>query len=233
LLHLFVLWCYSDDNAFFALKVICHLFSQSSRIVTSLCNRSLYCSWPTSTTGQKQQLHPRSNYLQMTCLLYRTINNQIDSDLLQRDVTILEDWENKWQAFAKSRRMISTCESLSNFDAISWMDTMRWDSHDRFLPNPCCALVRIFFLSKWPITLLCTICSMTLHGRLSSTRLCGPDSMLSFILKAATDQLAPILTLLIVSPRISEGDQYGSKDACTIYKCSWEGQNCPQEDHIK
>ena len=30
-------------------------------------------------------------------LLYRTINNQTDSDLLQRDLTILEDWENKWQ----------------------------------------------------------------------------------------------------------------------------------------
>ena len=32
--------------------------------------------------------------------------------------------------------------------------------------------------------------------RLSSTRLCGPDSILFFILKAATDQLAPILTEL-------------------------------------
>jgi hypothetical protein len=42
-----------------------------------------------------------------------------------------------------------------------------------------------------------------------------------------------VTSLLIVSTRISEGDQYGSKDACTIYKCSWEGQNCPQEDHIK
>jgi hypothetical protein len=30
-------------------------------------------------------------------LLYRTINNQTDSDLLQRDLTTLEDWENKWQ----------------------------------------------------------------------------------------------------------------------------------------
>ena len=29
-------------------------------------------------------------------LLYRTINNQTDSDLLQRDLTILEDWENKY-----------------------------------------------------------------------------------------------------------------------------------------
>jgi hypothetical protein len=28
-------------------------------------------------------------------LLYRTINNQTDSDLLQRDLTILENWENK------------------------------------------------------------------------------------------------------------------------------------------
>ena len=29
-------------------------------------------------------------------LLYRTINNQTDSDLLQRDLTILEDWENTY-----------------------------------------------------------------------------------------------------------------------------------------
>jgi hypothetical protein len=29
-------------------------------------------------------------------LLYRTINNQTDSDLLQRQLTILEDWENKY-----------------------------------------------------------------------------------------------------------------------------------------
>jgi hypothetical protein len=28
--------------------------------------------------------------------------------------------------------MISTCEPFSNFDAISWMVTMSWDSHDRF-----------------------------------------------------------------------------------------------------
>ena len=28
----------------------------------------LYCSWPTSSTYQEQQLHPRSNYLQMTAI---------------------------------------------------------------------------------------------------------------------------------------------------------------------
>jgi hypothetical protein len=33
--------------------------------------------------------------------------------------------------------MISTCEPFSNFDAISWMATMSWDSHDRFLRNQC------------------------------------------------------------------------------------------------
>jgi hypothetical protein len=30
-------------------------------------------------------------------LLYRTIHNQTDSNLLQRDLTTLENWENKWQ----------------------------------------------------------------------------------------------------------------------------------------
>jgi hypothetical protein len=49
-----------------------------------------------------------------------------------------QDWKDAhvvplFKKDEKSRRMISTCESLSNFDAISWMDTMRWDSHDRFL----------------------------------------------------------------------------------------------------
>ena len=34
-------------------------------------------------------------------------------------------------AFAKSSKMISTCEPFSNFDAISCMVTMSWDSHDR------------------------------------------------------------------------------------------------------
>ena len=29
------------------------------------------------------------------------------------------------------------------------------------------------------------------------------------------------------------GDQYDSKDACTIDKSSWEGKNCRQEDNIK
>jgi hypothetical protein len=61
-------------------------------------------------------------------LLYRTINNRRWCGTLSN-------------AFVKSKRMISTCESLSNFDAISWMVTMSWDSHDRFLQNPCWALV--------------------------------------------------------------------------------------------
>jgi hypothetical protein len=30
-------------------------------------------------------------------LLFRTINNQADSVLLQNDLTSLQDWEDKWQ----------------------------------------------------------------------------------------------------------------------------------------
>ena len=41
------------------------------------------------------------------------------------------------------------------------------------------------------------------------------------------------LPCYIVSPRIGGGDQYDSKDVCTIYKSSWEGKHCNQEDHIK
>ena len=37
-------------------------------------------------------------------LLYRTINNQTDSDLLQRDLTTLEDWENKWQTSFNAKK---------------------------------------------------------------------------------------------------------------------------------
>jgi hypothetical protein len=39
-------------------------------------------------------------------LLYRTINNQTDSDLLQRDLTILEDWENIWQMSFNAKKCI-------------------------------------------------------------------------------------------------------------------------------
>ena len=43
-----------------------------------------------------------------------------------------------------------------------------------------------------------------------------------------------VTSLLIVSPRIGGGDQYGSKDACTIYKSSWVGKKLSsREDHIK
>ena len=41
-------------------------------------------------------------------LLYRTINNQTDSDLLQRDLTILEDWENKWQICFNAKYALSS-----------------------------------------------------------------------------------------------------------------------------
>ena len=39
-------------------------------------------------------------------LLYRNINNQTDSDLLQRDLTILEDWENIWQMSFNAKKCI-------------------------------------------------------------------------------------------------------------------------------
>jgi hypothetical protein len=38
-------------------------------------------------------------------LLYHTINNQTDSDLLQRDLTTLEDSENKWQMSFNVKKM--------------------------------------------------------------------------------------------------------------------------------
>ena len=39
-------------------------------------------------------------------LLYRTINNQTDSDLLQRDLATREDWENKWQMSFNANKCI-------------------------------------------------------------------------------------------------------------------------------
>jgi hypothetical protein len=31
------------------------------------------------------------------CLLYRHVNSQNDSDLLQKDLSALEKWEEEWQ----------------------------------------------------------------------------------------------------------------------------------------
>jgi hypothetical protein len=39
-------------------------------------------------------------------LLYHTINNQTNSDQLQRDLTTLEDWENKWQTSFNAKKCI-------------------------------------------------------------------------------------------------------------------------------
>jgi hypothetical protein len=39
-------------------------------------------------------------------LLYHTINNQTDNDFFQRDLTILEDWENKWQMSFNAKKCI-------------------------------------------------------------------------------------------------------------------------------
>ena len=39
-------------------------------------------------------------------LLYHTINNQTDNDFFQRDLTILEDWENKWQISFNAKKCI-------------------------------------------------------------------------------------------------------------------------------
>ena len=40
-------------------------------------------------------------------------------------------------------------------------------------------------------------------------------------------------TLLMVSTITGRGDQYGSKDACTIENSRVEGGNCRQEDHME
>ena len=31
------------------------------------------------------------------CLFYRNVNNQFDSELFQKDLTNLENWEKTWQ----------------------------------------------------------------------------------------------------------------------------------------
>jgi hypothetical protein len=49
-------------------------------------------------TCQKWLNHQKQSYLPvMSSLLFRTINNQADSVLLQNDLTSLQDWEDKWQ----------------------------------------------------------------------------------------------------------------------------------------
>ncbi|XP_063416249.1 uncharacterized protein LOC134697892 [Mytilus trossulus] len=39
-------------------------------------------------------------------LLFRTITNQADSELLQKDLTALEDWENKWQMSFNAKKCL-------------------------------------------------------------------------------------------------------------------------------
>ena len=39
-------------------------------------------------------------------LLFRTVNNQADSDLLQKDLTSLEEWDNKWQMSFNAKKCI-------------------------------------------------------------------------------------------------------------------------------
>lgn len=55
---------------------------------------------PEKTTSSDIKLFADGN------LLYRTINNQTDIDLLQKDLVILEDWENKWQMNFNAQKCI-------------------------------------------------------------------------------------------------------------------------------
>jgi hypothetical protein len=92
---------------------------------------------------KKDERHLACNYIpvSLTSITCKVMEYIIHS-------SVMRHFRRRWcgtlsNAFANSRRMISICESLSIFDAISWMVTMSWESHDRFLRNPCWALVRI------------------------------------------------------------------------------------------
>jgi hypothetical protein len=85
---------------------------------------------------------PQGTFLEP--LLFRAYINDIPETATSSEINIFADdsllyrTRRRWcgtlsNAFAKSRRMIST----SNFDAISWMVIMSWDSHARVLRNPC------------------------------------------------------------------------------------------------
>ena len=39
-------------------------------------------------------------------LLFRTITHQADSELLQKDLSALEDWENKWQMSFNAKKCL-------------------------------------------------------------------------------------------------------------------------------
>jgi hypothetical protein len=46
-------------------------------------------------------------------LLFRTINNQADSVLLQNDLTSLQDWEEKWQmSFNAKKCRVALCRTF-------------------------------------------------------------------------------------------------------------------------
>jgi hypothetical protein len=70
---------------------LCFLFSKNECIHLLVLRLTPYINdMPETATSFEIKLFADDS------LIYRTINNQTDSDLLQRDLTILEDWENKY-----------------------------------------------------------------------------------------------------------------------------------------
>ena len=67
----------------------------------------MYSSW-TSTGMPETATSSETKLFADDSLLYRTIHNQTDSNLLQRDLTTLENWENKWQMSFNAKNALSS-----------------------------------------------------------------------------------------------------------------------------
>jgi hypothetical protein len=115
---------------FLALKLICHLSSQSCSDVKSFCNNTPF------------------------------LQNRQQSVILEG-------------AASEQAPVLSGVPQGTVLGPITVSD-LSWDSHDRFLRNPCWALVRILFLSRWSMMLLWTINSIVylkISGRPTSSNL--------------------------------------------------------------
>jgi hypothetical protein len=71
---------------------------------------ALYCFWPTSTTCQKQQLHPRSNYLQMAAFFTVLLTTRL---VHQRVLELA--WRQSLQVLQSAFCSLRTSESICWF----------------------------------------------------------------------------------------------------------------------
>ena len=66
--------------------------------------------------------------------------------------------------YAKSNKIMSSCDPFAKRLTISCTVMTSCDSQDRLYLKPCCASDKMLLASKCFIMLLCMICSIILHA---------------------------------------------------------------------